>query len=73
MTDVRDAWATLLKRAGVADFRLHDLRRTLGSWQTITGASTAVVGKSLGHRSTQATAVYSRMHLGPVREHREGY
>lgn len=68
MTDVRDAWATLLKRAGVADFRIHDLRRSLGSWQTITGASTAVVGKALGHKSVQATAVYSRMHIDPVRE-----
>lgn len=68
MTDVRDAWSTLLNDAGIKDFRLHDLRRSLGSWQTITGASTAIVGKSLGHRSMQATQVYSRMHLTPVRE-----
>lgn len=68
MTDIRDGWASLLKRAGIENFRLHDLRRSLGSWQTITGASTAIVGKSLGHKSTQATAVYARMHLDPVRE-----
>ena len=68
MTDIRDGWTSLLKRAGIENFRLHDLRRSLGSWQTITGASTAIVGRSLGHKSTQATAVYARMHLDPVRE-----
>ena len=68
MNDIRDSWGALLQRAGVTDFRLHDLRRSLGSWQTITGASTAVVGKSLGHKSTQATQVYARMHLDPIRQ-----
>ncbi len=46
---------------------LHDLRRTLGSWQARTGASLAVVGKSLNHKSLQATAVYARLDLDPVR------
>ena len=68
MNDIRDSWGSLLDRAGVADFRLHDLRRSLGSWQTITGASISVVGKSLGQKSLQATQVYARMHLDPIRQ-----
>ena len=44
-----------------------DLRRTLGSWQTALGASGFIVGKSLGHKSMQATAVYARLNLDPVR------
>lgn len=68
MTDVRFSWDALLTRAGISDFNIHDLRRTLGSWQTITGASSAIVGKSLGHKSQQATAIYSRLHLDPVRQ-----
>ncbi|MDD5037086.1 MAG: site-specific integrase [Methylococcaceae bacterium] len=32
-------WAELLQRAGLADLRLHDLRRSLGSWAAIQGAS----------------------------------
>ena len=48
--------------------RIHDLRRTLGSWQTALGASGFVVGKSLGHKSIQSTAVYARLNLDPVRE-----
>jgi integrase len=47
---------------------LHDLRRTLGSWQAKTGASLAIIGKSLNHKSQAATAIYARLDLDPVRE-----
>ncbi len=47
---------------------LHDLRRTLGSWQARTGASLAIIGKSLNHKSPQATAIYARLDLDPVRQ-----
>lgn len=49
------------------DIRIHDLRRTLGSWQAMTGASLAIIGKSLNHKSQQATAIYARLDLDPVR------
>jgi integrase len=48
--------------------RLHDLRRTLGSWQAATGANSYIIGKSLGHKSQQAIAVYARLNLDPVRD-----
>jgi len=47
---------------------LHDMRRTLGSWQARTGASLAIIGKSLNHKSPQATAIYARLDLDPVRQ-----
>src|ERR1017187_8338546 len=47
LVEPKRAWAGLLKRAGIADLRLHDLRRTLGSWEASTGASLIVIGKSL--------------------------
>jgi integrase len=50
------------------DLRLHDLRRTLGSWQAATGASLPIIGKSLGHSSIQATQIYARLNLDPVRD-----
>jgi integrase len=63
------------KRLGVSidgarldDVRIHDLRRTLGSWQARTGASLVIIGKSLGHKSQQATAVYARLDTDPVRQ-----
>ena len=54
--------------ARLEDIRIHDLRRTMGSWQARTGASLAIIGKSLGHKSQQATAVYARLDLDPIRE-----
>jgi len=54
--------------ARLDDLRIHDLRRTMGSWQARTGASMVIIGKSLGHKSQQATAVYARLDLDPVRQ-----
>jgi len=53
---------------GILDVRIHDLRRTLGSYQAIIGASEVVIGKSLGHKSSEATKIYSRLTLDPVRD-----
>lgn len=53
--------------ARIGDLRIHDLRRSLGSWQAITGASLVIIGKSLGHKSPDATMIYSRLNIDPVR------
>lgn len=65
----------VMERAGIPYGRktengvtLHDLRRTLGSWQAKTGASLAIIGKSLNHQSQQTTAIYARLDLDPVRQ-----
>ncbi|MBD9672995.1 tyrosine-type recombinase/integrase [Pseudomonas sp. PDM21] len=52
----------------MTDLRIHDLRRTLGSWQAKTGASLAIIGKSLNHKTPQATTIYARLDLDPVRQ-----
>jgi integrase len=59
---------SLMDRAGITNLRIHDLRRTLGSWQAITGASLAIIGKSLGHKSVDATLIYARLSADPVRD-----
>lgn len=71
----RKAVERIMTRAGIPFGRnapngvtLHDLRRTLGSWQARTGASLAIIGKSLNHKSPQATAIYARLDLDPVRQ-----
>src|SRR6266446_4069806 len=51
----------------INDLRIHDLRRTLGSWQAKQGASLAIIGKSLNHKSLQSTTIYARLDLDPVR------
>jgi integrase len=47
---------------------MHDLRRSLGSWQARTGASLVVIGKTLNHQSPQSTQVYARLDNDPVRQ-----
>lgn len=67
LQDPKKAWQRVLATAQIENLRIHDLRRTMGSWQTALGASGFIVGKSLGHKSLQATAVYARLNLDPVR------
>lgn len=68
LTEPKSAWAGVLKRAGIANLRIHDLRRTMGSWQARQGTSLAIIGKSLNHKTQQATAIYARLDLDPVRQ-----
>jgi integrase len=73
--DTRTAIKRVLDRAGIPYGRkvengvtLHDLRRTFGSWQAISGTPLHIIGKSLNHKSPQATAIYARLSIDPVRE-----
>lgn len=68
LQEPRKGWERILKSAGIKDLRLHDLRRTLGSWQAKTGASLAIIGKSLNHKNQNTTAIYARLDLDPVRD-----
>jgi len=66
LMEPKKAWARLLHRAGIEDLRIHDLRRSLASFQIDAGVSLAVIGKGLGHHSQQTTAVYARLAQDPV-------
>ncbi len=68
LAEPRKGWTRILKRAGIDNLRIHDLRRTLGSWQAKTGASLAIIGKSLNHKHQNTTAIYARLDLDPVRD-----
>jgi integrase len=68
LVEPKTAWARILKNASLENLRIHDLRRTLGSWQAKSGASLTIIGKSLNHKTHQATAIYARLDLDPVRQ-----
>jgi integrase len=68
MTSPKSAWKRVVARAQLQDIRLHDLRRTLGSWMVNTGASIAIVGGALGHKDSASTEVYARLATDPIRE-----
>lgn len=67
LTRPEHGWTRILERAGISGLRLHDLRRSLGSWMVDTGASLPTIGQALHHQSQSTTAVYARMSLDPVR------
>ena len=67
IVEVKGAWKRICTRAGLADIRPHDLRRSLGSWMAISGASLPVVGKALGHTQASTTQVYARLSLDPIK------
>jgi integrase len=62
------SWSEICTRAGLSDLRPHDLRRSLGSYMAGANVSLQIIGKMLGHRTPQATMIYSRLALDPVRE-----
>jgi integrase len=68
LLDPKKSWKRILQQADIADLRIHDLRRTLGSWMGAVGATTAIIGKTLAHKSVEATKVYERIDIDPVRE-----
>jgi integrase len=67
LVEPKRAWNKILAGAEIENLRIHDLRRSMGSWMTAHGSSLTIVGKSLGHKSHQATQVYARLDLDPVR------
>ena len=60
-------WLRICKRAGLKDLRIHDIRRTVGSWLASNGASNFIISKALGHISPRSAEVYARLDTAPVR------
>ena len=67
LVNITKAWERIRTRAELADVRLHDLRRTVGSWMAVDGASLLVIGKALGHSRASTTQIYARLSEDPVR------
>jgi integrase len=67
LVNIAKAWIRIRARAGLVDVRIHDLRRTLGSWLAVNGANLPLIGKALNHSQVSTTAIYARLHMDPVR------
>lgn len=68
LKDLKSHWQEIRQKAGYPDLRIHDLRRTVGSWMAIDGASLPLIGKVLNHSNVNTTQIYARFHTTPVRE-----
>jgi excisionase family DNA binding protein len=61
--DVKEGFLGAVKRAGIEDFRFHDLRHTFGSDLVMHGVSLRTVQRVMGHTDIKMTMRYS--HFSP--------
>jgi integrase/recombinase XerD len=54
--DIKQAWSGLMKRIGIEDFRIHDLRRC---WSTYVKGDLVSRQQGMGHSSIMMTAAYT--------------
>jgi integrase len=66
LNDPKRAFERVRKFMGKDDIRMHDLRRTLGSYMAISGISLPIIGKALNHKSQVSTAIYARLSQDPI-------
>lgn len=59
--DLRTPWETALKRAGIEDFRWHDLRHSAASYLAMNGASLAEIAAVLGHKTLSMVKRYAHL------------
>jgi integrase len=57
--DIQESWELALERAGIKDFRFHDLRHTAASYLAMSGATLAEIAEILGHKTLQMVKRYS--------------
>ena len=60
-TDIRTAWETALRGAGIEDFRFHDLRHSAASYLAMSGASLAEIADVLGHKTLAMVKRYAHL------------
>ncbi len=61
-------WRRVRDRAGLADFRIHDLRHTHASVGIAAGLSLPLIGALLGHRQPSTTQRYAHLASDPLLE-----
>ncbi len=59
--DLRTPWKTALRRAGIENFRWHDMRHSAASFLAERGASLLEIGAVLGHKSPATTKRYAHL------------
>ena len=55
------AWRAVREKAGLEDFRFHDLRHTCASYLAMNGATLAEIAAVLGHKTLAMVKRYSHL------------
>jgi integrase len=67
VVNVKRAWASLCKAAGISGLRIHDLRHSFASTLASSGASLPLIGALLGHSNPTTTHRYAHLFDDPQR------
>jgi len=59
--NVLKAWGRIRTAAGLPELRIHDLRRSVGSWLGASGYTAEMIGALLNHRSNITSQVYVQL------------
>ena len=73
LVNISKPWRRICAKAEIENIRLHDLRRTVGSWLAQSGNSLHLIGKILNHSNQSTTAVYARFAQDQGRQAMEEY
>ena len=60
LVNISKPWRAIRKAAGCEDLRLHDLRRSVGSWLSQSGVELNTIREALPHADISTTLVYAR-------------
>ena len=66
--DLKRSFATAVKKAGITDFRFHDLRHTFASRLVMVGVDIRTVQELMGHKDIRMTMRYSHLSDAHLKE-----
>ena len=67
-TNPKTAWCNALKRAGITNFRIHDLRHTCCSDLAMAGEGFLKIGRHVGHKNPASTQRYTHLNTQATEE-----
>jgi integrase len=67
LREIKRFWSTVMRRAGIADYRRHDNLHTYASHLVSSGLSLEIVGRLLGHTTAATTQRYAHLADDPLR------
>lgn len=73
LVNISKAWGRIRTQAGCSDARLHDLRRTVGSWLSQSGVDLNTIKDAMRHANISTTLTYARLGAEPARKAMEDH
>ena len=73
MGNITKPWGRIRTAAGIPDVRLHDLRRTVGSWMSAANVDLNKIKDALRHANIATTLTYARLGEDAARDAMEDH